>query len=36
MLSIDARTWLSDNLLLCEDKMAMVTSVEARVLSLEN
>ncbi len=35
MLSIDARTSLIDNLLLCEDKMAMAASVEARVPFLD-
>ncbi len=35
MLYIDARTSLSDNLLLCEDKMAMASSVEARVPFLD-
>lgn len=35
MLSIDTRTSLADNLLLCEDKMAMAASVEARVPFLD-
>jgi asparagine synthase (glutamine-hydrolysing) len=35
MLWIDARTGLSDNLLLAEDKMAMAASVEARVPFLD-
>lgn len=35
MLYIDTRTSLSDNLLLCEDKMAMASSVEARVPFLD-
>jgi asparagine synthase (glutamine-hydrolysing) len=35
MLSIDIRTSLADNLLLCEDKMAMAASVEARVPLLD-
>jgi asparagine synthase (glutamine-hydrolysing) len=35
MLWVDARTSLPDNLLLCEDKMAMAASVEARVPFLD-
>jgi asparagine synthase (glutamine-hydrolysing) len=35
MTSIDARTSLPDNLLLCEDKMAMAAGVEARVPFLD-
>ncbi len=35
MLYVDARTSLPDNLLLCEDKMAMAASVEARVPFLD-
>lgn len=35
MLYIDTRTSLPDNLLLCEDKMAMASSVEARVPFLD-
>jgi asparagine synthase (glutamine-hydrolysing) len=35
MLWIDARTFLPDNLLLAEDKMAMAASVEARVPFLD-
>jgi asparagine synthase (glutamine-hydrolysing) len=35
MLYIDLRTSLPDNLLLCEDKMAMAASVEARVPFLD-
>ena len=35
MLYVDTRTSLPDNLLLCEDKMAMAASVEARVPFLD-
>jgi asparagine synthase (glutamine-hydrolysing) len=35
MLYVDVRTSLPDNLLLCEDKMAMAASVEARVPYLD-
>jgi asparagine synthase (glutamine-hydrolysing) len=35
MTYVDARTSLPDNLLLCEDKMAMAASVEARVPMLD-
>lgn len=35
MTYVDARTSLADNLLLCEDKMAMAASVEARVPFLD-
>jgi asparagine synthase (glutamine-hydrolysing) len=35
MLHVDTRTSLPDNLLLCEDKMAMAASVEARVPFLD-
>lgn len=35
MTWVDARTSLPDNLLLCEDKMAMAASVEARVPMLD-
>lgn len=35
MLHVDLRTSLPDNLLLCEDKMAMAASVEARVPFLD-
>ena len=35
MTYVDVRTSLADNLLLCEDKMAMATSVEARVPFLD-
>ena len=35
MTYVDARTSLPDNLLLCEDKMAMAASVEARVPFLD-
>ncbi|MCK4662436.1 MAG: asparagine synthase (glutamine-hydrolyzing) [Bacteroidales bacterium] len=35
MLYIDTRTSLTDNLLLCEDKMSMATSIEARVPFLD-
>ncbi len=35
MLHVDTRTSLSDNLLLCEDKMSMAASVEARVPFLD-
>ena len=35
MLCLDVRTSLADNLLLCEDKMSMATSVEARVPFLD-
>ena len=35
MLWVDARTFLPDNLLLAEDKMAMATGVEARVPFLD-
>ncbi|MDD4957518.1 MAG: asparagine synthase (glutamine-hydrolyzing) [Candidatus Omnitrophica bacterium] len=35
MLYIDARTSLSDNLLLCEDKMSMACGIEARVPFLD-
>ncbi len=35
MTYVDARTSLPDNLLLCEDKMAMAASVEARVPLLD-
>ena len=35
MTYIDARTSLPDNLLLCEDKMAMAASIEARVPLLD-
>jgi asparagine synthase (glutamine-hydrolysing) len=35
MMWVDARTSLPDNLLLCEDKMAMAASVEARVPFLD-
>jgi asparagine synthase (glutamine-hydrolysing) len=35
MTYVDARTSLPDNLLLCEDKMAMAASVEARVPILD-
>ncbi len=35
MTFVDARTSLPDNLLLCEDKMAMAASVEARVPFLD-
>ena len=35
MLYVDARTSLADDLLLCEDKLSMATSVEARVPYLD-
>jgi asparagine synthase (glutamine-hydrolysing) len=35
MLCLDVRTQLADNLLLCEDKMSMAASVEARVHFLD-
>jgi asparagine synthase (glutamine-hydrolysing) len=35
MLHVDTRTSLADNLLLCEDKMSMAASVEARVPFLD-